>query len=209
MTLPAPPEPSDEERKRTEIELAWAVQSTPPAQLVADQRKRWLVEHVKSQGRRCKYCLVYMSRAAVDLRPTLDHVIPQSAEGPDTFENTVAACHCCNVAKAGMPLEAFLRHPTRIARLEAVRIMLPDRVCSLPDSPFYDRALLVDCGIGVTVNGADRNDVQEYCLSGGWVRVRLAGKSTDRYGKPMTLLVKGKVEAYRRDVDAILTELAG
>lgn len=73
---------------------------------------------------------------------------------------------------------------------------LPDRLSNDPRSPHYDEALLAR-GIGVRFNGVDRNNVEEYCVSEGWVRVA-AGRALDRRGQPMTMKVKGTVEPYFR-----------
>ncbi|KRG71673.1 DUF3297 family protein [Pseudoxanthomonas dokdonensis] len=73
----------------------------------------------------------------------------------------------------------------------------PDRLAADPRSPFYDEATF-ERGVGIRFNGVERDNVEEYCVSEGWVRVPV-GKSKDRRGNPMTLKVKGKVEAYFRD----------
>jgi 5-methylcytosine-specific restriction endonuclease McrA len=38
---------------------------------------------------------------------TLDHVIPQSKGGPDTWDNLVTACRPCNAEKADLTLEEY------------------------------------------------------------------------------------------------------
>ena len=73
---------------------------------------------------------------------------------------------------------------------------LPDRLSVDPDSPFYD-ATLLERGIGIRFNGAEKTNVDEYCVSEGWVRVS-AGKAKDRTGRPMTIKLKGQVEPYLR-----------
>ena len=73
----------------------------------------------------------------------------------------------------------------------------PDRLSNDPRSPFYQPELL-ERGIGIRFNGAERNNVEEYCISEGWVRVQ-AGRSLDRRGMPMTMKVKGTVEAWFLD----------
>jgi hypothetical protein len=70
----------------------------------------------------------------------------------------------------------------------------PDHLSNDPSSKFYDEALL-ERGIGVRFNGVERHNVEEYCISEGWVRLPV-GKSLDRRGRPMTMKVKGKVEAW-------------
>ncbi|WP_046864375.1 DUF3297 family protein [Microvirga massiliensis] len=74
---------------------------------------------------------------------------------------------------------------------------LPDRLSTNPDSPYYDEALLAR-GIGIRFNGAEKTNVDEYCVSEGWIRVA-AGKAKDRAGNPMTIKLKGRVEPYLRD----------
>jgi hypothetical protein len=74
----------------------------------------------------------------------------------------------------------------------------PDHLSINPKSPFYDEALL-ERGIGVRFNGVEKNNVEEYSVSEGWVRVSL-GKSVDRHGNPMTMKLKGVVEPYFRDI---------
>jgi len=72
----------------------------------------------------------------------------------------------------------------------------PDRLAIDPDSPYFNEAVL-DRGIGIRFNGVEKTNVEEYCISEGWVRVGL-GKTVDRRGRPMTMKLKGVVEAYFR-----------
>lgn len=80
---------------------------------------------------------------------------------------------------------------------------LPDRLSVNPKSPYYDEALLAQ-GVGIKFNGAEKTNVEEYCVSEGWIRVT-AGKSLDRLGNPMTIKLKGTVEPYLRN-DAGITK---
>jgi len=70
----------------------------------------------------------------------------------------------------------------------------PDRLSSNPKSPHYDEATLMR-GVGVMFNGEEKTNVDEYCVSEGWVRL-VAGKALDRQGNPMTIKLKGKVEPF-------------
>ncbi|MET4700080.1 hypothetical protein ABIE65_003117 [Constrictibacter sp. MBR-5] len=74
---------------------------------------------------------------------------------------------------------------------------LPDRLCNNPKSPYHDAELL-ERGVGIRFNGAEKTNVEEYCISEGWIRVA-AGKARDRAGNPMTIKLNGKVEPYLRD----------
>jgi len=71
---------------------------------------------------------------------------------------------------------------------------LPDRLSLDPRSEYYDEALLTR-GVGIKFNGQEKTSVIEYSISEGWIRVA-AGRSLDRYGQPMTIKLKGKVEPY-------------
>ena len=73
----------------------------------------------------------------------------------------------------------------------------PDHLSNDPRSKFHDAAAL-ERGIGIRFNGVERHNVDEYCISEGWVRLPV-GKSLDRRGQPMTMKVKGKVEAWFLD----------
>lgn len=73
----------------------------------------------------------------------------------------------------------------------------PDRLCVNPKSPFYDEDVLAR-GVGIRFNGKERHNVEEYCVSEGWVRVA-AGRAVDRKGNAMTIRLKGVVEPYFRD----------
>ena len=70
----------------------------------------------------------------------------------------------------------------------------PDRLSNDPSSPHYDAALL-ERGVGIRFNGAEKTNVEEYCVSEGWIRVT-AGSAKDRFGNPMTIKLKGTVEPY-------------
>ena len=70
----------------------------------------------------------------------------------------------------------------------------PDRLSVDPKSPFYDEALLAR-GIGVRFKGQDRDDVEEYCVSEGWIRAPV-GKTRDRKGNLLTIRLSGAVEPY-------------
>jgi hypothetical protein len=74
----------------------------------------------------------------------------------------------------------------------------PDRLCNDPRSPYYDAEVLKH-DVGVRFNGVEKTNVEEYCVSEGWVRV-VAGKAKDRYGNPLTIKLSGKVEPYFKDI---------
>jgi hypothetical protein len=71
---------------------------------------------------------------------------------------------------------------------------LPDRLSVDPSSPFHLPAAF-ERDVGIKFNDKDRLDVEEYCISEGWIKIA-AGKNVDRKGKPMLIKLKGKVEAY-------------
>jgi len=74
---------------------------------------------------------------------------------------------------------------------------LPDRLSVDPSSPYYDGDLLAR-GVGIRFKGEEKTNVEEYCVSEGWVRVAL-GNKVDRKGRPLTMKLTGPVEPYLRD----------
>jgi hypothetical protein len=75
----------------------------------------------------------------------------------------------------------------------------PDRLSSNPNSPFYDEDVLMR-GVGILFNGQEKTNVDEYCVSEGWVRL-VAGKALDRQGNPMTIKLKGVVAPFFQSGD--------
>ena len=73
----------------------------------------------------------------------------------------------------------------------------PDRLSVNPASPHYDADVLAR-DVGVRFNGVEKTNVEEYCVSEGWIRVA-AGKAVDRRGNPLTIKLKGTVEPYFRN----------
>ncbi len=73
---------------------------------------------------------------------------------------------------------------------------LPDRLSIDPRSPHYVAAVF-EREVGIRFNGIERNDVEEYCISEGWVKVP-HGRTVDRKGNPVMLKLKGRVEAFYR-----------
>ena len=71
---------------------------------------------------------------------------------------------------------------------------LPDRLSVDPGSPHHVPAVF-EHDIGIRLNGKERFDVEEYCISEGWVKVP-AGKTVDRKGQPLLIKIKGTVEAF-------------
>lgn len=74
----------------------------------------------------------------------------------------------------------------------------PDRLSVNPRSEFFDAELLKR-GVGIRFKGAVRTNVDEFCISEGWIRVQ-AGKTMDRKGNPLTLKLTGPVEAWYEDL---------
>jgi hypothetical protein len=70
----------------------------------------------------------------------------------------------------------------------------PDRLSVDPASPYHDAGVLAR-EVGIRFNGVEKTNVEDYCVSEGWVRVA-AGKAKDRFGKAITIKLKGTVEPY-------------
>ena len=73
----------------------------------------------------------------------------------------------------------------------------PDRLSNNPRSPHHQAEHLAR-GIGIRFNGAEKTNVDEYCVSEGWIRVAV-GKTVDRKGDPLTIRLNGTVEPYYQD----------
>ncbi len=74
---------------------------------------------------------------------------------------------------------------------------LPDRLSVNPKSPHFN-ADIFQRDIGIRINGAEKTNVEEYCVSEGWIKVAV-GKSMDRKGNPLTMTLKGTVEPFYKD----------
>jgi len=72
----------------------------------------------------------------------------------------------------------------------------PDSLSDDPHSPHHDAAVF-ERDVGVRINGKERFDVQEYCVSEGWIKIP-AGKAVDRRGQPLLIKLKGTVEVFCR-----------
>ena len=76
----------------------------------------------------------------------------------------------------------------------------PDRLSNNPRSPYFEAEVLKR-DVGIRFKGVEKTNVEEYCISEGWIRVEV-GKGKDRYGNPMTVKLTGLVEAYFKDTKA-------
>jgi hypothetical protein len=74
---------------------------------------------------------------------------------------------------------------------------LPDRLSNDPRSPYYNEEIL-QRDIGIRFKGVEKNNIEEYCVSEGWVRMAV-GSARDRFGNPITLKYSGDVEPYFKD----------
>jgi hypothetical protein len=74
---------------------------------------------------------------------------------------------------------------------------LPDRLSINPRSPHYNEEILKR-NIGIRFNGSERTNVEEYCVSEGWIRVA-AGRGVNRHGNPLLIKISGIVEPYFKE----------
>lgn len=181
-------------RKRLEIDLAWAARANPPS--IA--RRAWLRQHLEKQSGRCHYCRIAMRRRLnePDRHPTIDHFIPLCEGGPDAFENTVAACAACNNAKGSLLPEDFQASTFLNARKQIVNTP-PDRLSVAIGNKYYDQDVLRR-GLTILFNDRELGNVEEYCLSEGWVAVP-AGKAKTKTGRPVTIKKYGKLIVQFKD----------
>lgn len=84
--------------------------------------------------------------------------------------------------------------PAKAAQSDAPPDRPPDRLSTDPRSPYYDAEVLAR-DVGIRFKGIERNNIEEYCVSEGWVRMTVA-TAKDRYGNPLTLKASGPVEPY-------------
>jgi hypothetical protein len=77
-----------------------------------------------------------------------------------------------------------------------LRPPLPDRLAVDPRSPHHVAAVF-EHEIGIRFNGKERHDVEEYCVSEGWIKVA-SGKTVDRKGRPLLIKLAGPVEPFYR-----------
>jgi hypothetical protein len=82
---------------------------------------------------------------------------------------------------------------------ETTNDQLPDRLSTDPRSPYYNAEILAR-DIGIRFKGVEKTNVEEYCVSEGWIRVT-AGNARDRHGNPLTIKISGAVEPYVRTRD--------
>ena len=75
----------------------------------------------------------------------------------------------------------------------------PDRLSNDPSSPFYEPDVLAR-GVGIRFKGVEKTNVEEYCVSEGWVRLAV-GNTKDRKGNPLTMKLSGPVEPYLRHTE--------
>ena len=80
---------------------------------------------------------------------------------------------------------------------KAMSDQFPDRLSVDPNSPYYNAEILAR-DVGIRFKGVEKTNVEEYCISEGWVRVP-AGAAKDRHGNPLLIKLSGEVEAYYRD----------
>jgi hypothetical protein len=75
----------------------------------------------------------------------------------------------------------------------------PDHLSNDPRSPYFDAEVLKR-DVGVRFRGVEKHNVEEYCVSEGWIRVA-AGKGKDRHGNPLTIKLTGVVEPYFKEAE--------
>lgn len=76
----------------------------------------------------------------------------------------------------------------------------PDRLSVDPSSPWFNAEAL-QRDVGIRFKGVEKTNVEEYCVSEGWIRVQ-AGTAKDRHGRPLTIKLTGPVEPYFKDTPA-------
>ena len=96
------------------------------------------------------------------------------------------------------PDSALEAAPQDAAPAKAGPDVPPDHLAIDPRSPHFDGDVLRR-GVSIRFKGTQRTNIEEYCISEGWVRVQ-AGKTMDRKGRPLTIKLNGPVEAWFEDL---------
>lgn len=76
----------------------------------------------------------------------------------------------------------------------SLRPALPDHLSTDARSPHHVAAVF-EHDVGIRFNDKERFDVSEYCISEGWIKVPV-GNKVDRKGHPLTIKLKGRVDAF-------------
>ncbi|MGB3881452.1 MAG: DUF3297 family protein [Diaphorobacter nitroreducens] len=93
-------------------------------------------------------------------------------------------------------MQALYCFPRPFPVTDSALLPLPDRLAIDPRSPHHVAAVFQQAAdIGIRFNGKERVDVEEYCVSEGWIKVP-AGKTLDRKGRPLLITLKGGVEVF-------------
>jgi len=87
-----------------------------------------------------------------------------------------------------------IKHPMTDTPDTPQKPELPDHLSSDPRSPHHVAAVF-EHDIGIRLNDKELFNVEEYCVSEGWVKVP-AGKTRDRKGNLLLIKLKGRVEAF-------------
>lgn len=186
-------EKNKENPKQMEIDAAWRIY-LKPEENEAEARRRWLTFYIEHQNGKCAYCGISVQFGKIpgleDRQETIDHIVPRSAKGEDSPRNTLAACAFCNGAKSNFELGHFILSAKLRDRVLQIS-ECPDRVSADPTSKYFDGDSIAR-GIRVIVDGKEFLNVHEYCLTEGWVKLRLPKVKT-RTGQPMTALRRGDV----------------
>ena len=72
---------------------------------------------------------------------------------------------------------------------------LPDRLSLDPSSPHFDSDILSSREIGIRFKGEEKTNVEEYCVSEGWIKIAMPN-TRDRKGRPLLLKLNGEVEPF-------------
>lgn len=186
--------------KAWDIEQAWSLREKNLSSVFA-LRNEWRLNRYKEQDCRCIYCrqMMFYDGALTNSANalTLDHLVSLYKNGPDTYENTFAACYAFNQYKGISYLSEFVNNPIRLQRL-ATANNPPTRLSVDLKSPQYSKHDL-DRDVRVLFKYRERFYVHEYFTEDGWVKLPI-GKSTDRFGKHLLIKLTGSTQAFYRDL---------
>lgn len=89
------------------------------------KKQKWVAQLAEQIGYECWYCGAPLSRQIGSISPTLDHLIPLSHGGSNSFSNMVLACRFCNEAKRDNSVAVFLAWLEGVKQRQSASVVLP------------------------------------------------------------------------------------
>ncbi len=138
-----------------------------------------------------------MLSAFANSRAPLSGVAAKGKRG-ELSNRTDAVLRCSASSPTGSVMSDETEQTNETVQADVSADTPPDHLAIDPRSPHFDQEVL-QRGVAIRFKERQRTDIEEYCISEGWIRVQ-AGKTLDRKGRPLTLKLSGPVEAWFEDL---------